>query len=403
MTRYVPRAVTGQLFSALADMPVVVITGMRQTGKTTLLTRQEELRARKYVSLDDFAYLAAAREDPLRFLRDQLQDHGAVTIDEAQKCPEILTAIKGIVDARRIPGQFLLSGSANFLLLKGITESLAGRAVYLELHPFSRRELTKRVTAPFLSTFLETGNIPEGIDTALVVDEDILAGGMPSVRLGEVGNRDMWFRGFEQTYLERDIRDLSRIGNTVPFRNFLRLCALRSGQIMSISEIGRDAKLNGATASRYLSLLEASFVAYRLSPFLSNRASRLIKSPKLYFGDSGLAAFLSGRGASMGALCETYVAQNLLAIVAAEMPEASFFFWHIQGRHEVDFVIQSGNRSMAAEVKYSGQWSPADLSSLKVFLAGTPDCAGAILAYNGTKTLRIGERIWAMPISGLLS
>ncbi|NJD68200.1 MAG: hypothetical protein C3F12_03135 [Candidatus Methylomirabilota bacterium] len=405
---YRRREITQAIKEALQDMPVVVVTGLRQTGKSTLLKMESGLKGRRYINFDDFAYFAAAREDPERFVpNDQ-----PVTIDEAQKCPEILTAIKKVVDSRRRPGQFLLSGSANFAMLKGISETLAGRAIYFTLHPFSRREITGEISiAPFIYDFFHTQEIPSSVTVTPVSSEDVLTGGMPSVCLGEVRNKDLWFKGYEQTYLERDLRDLSQIGHIVSFRHLLHLTALRSAQLLSISQLGRDAKLNVATTSRYLALLEASFVVHRIPPYLRNPASRLIRSSKVYMCDSGLACYLAGiKGPDRdlqeilrGPMLETYVAQNLSAIMATKWPEASLCFWSIQGRYEVDFIVEAGTRCLAIEVKGATRWDDKDLSGLRAFIAATPQCVAGILAYNGEQAVRLGEKLWAIPLGTILS
>lgn len=388
-------------------MPVVVVTGMRQTGKSTMLEMDRSLRGRNYVSFDDFAQLAAAREDPDGFVRS----HDLLTIDEAQKCPEILTAIKRAVDEDRTPGRFLLSGSANFSMLKGVSETLAGRAVYFVLHPFTRREITgKALEKPFLRDFFDKLEVPD-VKATPVDWREVLTGGMPPVCLHQAGDMGFWFKGFEQTYLERDIREFSLIGNVIPFRNLLHLAALRTGQLLSVSQLGRDAKLKAATAARYLSILEASFVIRRVSPYLRNRSSRLIKSPKMYVSDSGLACHLAGIRESdierehplKGALFETYMAQNLAGLIDSCWPDAELGFWHVQGRHEVDFVIEDGGKCLALEMKSGTRWSEGDLSGLRAFLAKTPHCKAAILAYNGDSAVRLGERLWAIPLGMVLS
>lgn len=405
MTRYFQRDIAHTVVEALDEMPVVVITGMRQTGKSTFLHMQPQLKNRQYYTFDDFAHLEAAKENPEVFVDTDIP----LTIDEAQKCPEILTVIKKSVDRKRRPGQFLLSGSANFSILKGISESLAGRAVYFTMHPFTRREITGRIAErPFLQKFLESLKIPKIKAISPIKEIDILQGGMPSVCLEEVKNRFFWFKGYEQTYLERDVRELSQIGNIISFRQLLHLVALRTGQLLSPSQLGRDAKLNAATTSRYLSLLEASFIIYRVSPYLGNRSSRLIKSPKVYSSDSGLASYLAGIESLeaeplKGAMFETYVAQNLSGIVDSKWPEANLYFWNIQGRYEVDFIIEAGKRCLAIEIKAASRWEERDLAGLRVFLSITPHCVAAILAYNGTETVRLGERIWALPLSIVLS
>lgn len=408
MTDYFNRDLAQTVLAALKEIPVVVITGMRQTGKTTFLQREPSLGQRRYVTFDDFAQLEAAKSAPDLFVSSE----EPLTIDEAHKCPEILTAIKKVVDKKRKPGQFLLSGSANFSLLKGITESLAGRSVYFIMNPFSRREIERKTAEkPFLEKFFKSQETPKIKDLKPIQGEEILNGGMPTVCIGETQNRTLWFKGYEQTYLERDVREIRQIENIIAFRNLLRLTALRTGQLLSLSQLGRDSKLTAATTSKFLSLFEISFLITRLSPYLRNRASRLIKSPKLYMSDSGLACFLAGvdrvepisNESLKGAMFETYIAQNLLNIIDSKWPEARLFFWSIQGRHEVDFVIESGAHCVAIEVKSGTRWQDRELSGLKAFLSTTPHCKGAILGYNGLDAVRLGEKIWALPLSLLLS
>lgn len=407
MTVYLPRALGRLTRAALTEMPVVVVTGLRQSGKTTFLQQERGLARRRYLTLDDPAQLAAARTDPEAFVRSD----APLTIDEAQKCPELLVAVKREVDRARAPGRFLLSGSANFALLSGVTESLAGRALYLTLHSSTRRELAGRLApAPFVRRAFEAGAPPACTAPGGITPRAVTDGGLPPVCLGQTRRPALWFRGYEQTYLERDVRALARIGDLVPFRTLLQLAALRTGQILGVSDLGRDAKLNAATAARYLSLLEASFVVRRVAPFLANRASRLIKSPKLYVSDSGLASHLAGvdearlaaGDPTWGALLETYVAQNLAAILDAEWPEARLGYWHVQGRHEVDFVIEAGRDCMAIEVKASSRWDDRDLAGLRAFLDKTPRCRVAIIAYGGSEVVRLAERLWAVPLAGLL-
>ena len=408
MTVYYSRDIGGLVSKALSEMPVVVISGMRQTGKTTLLQRQPGLRARRYVTFDDFAQLEAAKADPDRFVASD----EPLTIDEAHKCPEVLTAIKRAVDKKRVAGRFLLSGSASFAMLKGVSESLAGRALYLVLHPFNRREIRRRAgRVPFIRSFFDERVVPKIKGLQPITPREVLTGGMPSVCLGEVKDASLWFKGYEQTYLERDVRAISGIGNIMAFRNLLRLAVMRTGQLMSPSEVGRDAKLNATTTSRYLSVLEASFVLRRVGPYLRNKTTRLIKSPKMYTGDSGLAGFLSGVSASevpadlplFPALFETYVAVNLLGILDATWPAATLHFWNVQGRYEVDFVIEAGRHCLAVEVKSGGRWEDRDLSGLRAFLAATPHCKAAVLSHNGTEAVQLGEKLWALPTDLILS
>ncbi len=405
MTKYLPRLMARRIAGALGSMPVVVLTGMRQTGKSTFLQKQKELKDRRYVTLDDYDQLEAARKDP----DGLLSADRPIIIDEVQRVPELLIAVKRAVDRNRRPGFFLLSGSANLFLLKGVTESLAGRAIYYQMHPFCREEkgLALRST-----TFIERcfqGDAPSSsMRGSPVSEEEILSGGMPSVFLGETAERGEWFKGFIQTYLERDIHQLGRVTDIIEFRNLLQLAALRTGSLLTLSQLGRDGKLTTRTTGEYLSILEASFVIRRVPPYLMNRASRVVKSPKIYFSDSGLVCFLAGvsrldREPLKGAMLETYVAQNLAALIEASSRRMSLHFWNVQGRYEVDFVVESGRECVAIEVKGSPRWEDKDLSALKVFLASTPHCTLGILAYNGTEAVKLGERLWALPLGLVLS
>ncbi len=239
----------------------------------------------------------------------------------------------------------------------------------------------------------------------------MLAGGLPPACLGPADALDEWFRGYIQTYIERDVRQLSQIADLVAFRTLSQLAALRTGQILSIAGLARDAKLTAVTAGRYLDLLETSFVIRRIPPFLKNRSSRLIKSPKLYVSDSGLAAHLAGvqdladeRDERLrGGLYETYAAQNIAAILEAHAPSAQIFYWHEQGRHEVDLVIESGRRVAAIEVKAGSRWRDEELAGLRTFLERTPACIAAVLAYNGREAVRLDEKLYAIPLGHLLS
>src|SRR5215510_15094717 len=398
MTDYRAREITSRLATALAEMPVVVLTGMRQTGKTTLLQHDPALPGRRYLSLDDFATLEAAQRNPEALVAGK----EPLTIDEAQRVPELLRAIKLAVDRQRRSGQYLLSGSANFHLLQGITESLAGRAVYLTLHPMQRREIAGATEqAPFLRELFAHGAPPKRPRFDSFDPAEILRGGMPTVALGQVRDPRLWFRGYEQTYLERDLRDLTQIADLTAFRTLLRLAALRTGQVLNQSELARDAKLSVTTATRYLSLLEAAFLIARLPSHRTNRTSRLIKAPKLYFSDAGLAAHLAGvytltpvaDEPLAGALLETYVYQNLAALCEATWPEAELAYWHVQGRHEVDFIIRIGRDTLAIEVKFASRWSERDLRGLQTFLELDHRCCTGVLTHCGEDVAQLGERL----------
>ena len=284
--------------------------------------------------------------------------------------------------------------------------------MYLNLQPFSRRETTEKTDqTPFLRTFFEKQALPRTPRVSPIAPGEMVSGGMPPVCLGEAEDLSVWFQGFEQTYIERDLRSLAQVGDLVAFRNFMKLTALRSGQILNVSGIARDAKLSATTATRYLGLLETSFVISRLTPYRGNRASRLVKSPKVFVADSGLAAHLAGVASLepradeplRGPLFETFVAVNLASILSAHWPEAALFYWNVQSRHEVDFVIEAGRDSLAMEIKAASRWDERDLRGLEAFLSATPRCRAAVLTHNGTGAARLGDRLWAIPAGLLLS
>ena len=368
---YKPRELSGLAREALDSLPVVVITGLRQSGKTTFLREDPVFRGRKYYSLDDFAVLEAARRDP----DGLVAGNEPITIDEAQRCPELFIAVKRAVDRKRLPGQYVLSGSANLTLLSSVTESLAGRAIYLRLTPFTRREArggTKR--KPFLASLIE-GRLHRHSTSASaesVNDPEVLNGGMPSIITGETAQPRLWFLGYEQTYLERDLRDLSQVGDLVAFRSLMRLAALRSARILNQSDLARDARLSVNTVTRYLGLLETSMIIDRVEPYLTSRTTRLIKSPKIFVNDSGIASHLTigrgrprRRGASQRRLYDTYVYQNLSGILAARFRNTRSIFWSVQGRHAVDFTISRGRDVVAVEVKAGSRFRDKDLAGLE--------------------------------------
>ena len=406
MTSYLPREMAARLERASRSLPVIVLSGMRQTGKSTLLQHERGLtKGRTYKTLDDFATLAASRANP-----EALLDHPAI-LDEVQRCPDLMVAIKRMVDAHRKPGQFVLSGSANLALLGHVAETLAGRAAYFCLRPMTRREINGTTShSPFIVEFLKHPKLPAG-KASRVTDEDVLRGGLPPACLGPADAATEWFRGYVQLYIERDVRQLSNIADLISFRALAQLLALRTAQILSISELARDVKLSAATAGRYLNLLEATFLIQRVPPYLKNRSSRLVKSPKVHMADSGLAAYLAGitefeagrDDRLRGALYETYAAQNILALLDSHIPDAQLAYWHEQGRHEVDFVIENGRNCIAVEVKAGTRWSEHDLSGLRAFVDRTPSCMAGVLAYNGQDAVKLEGKLWAIPLGHLLA
>ncbi|MBU4174350.1 MAG: ATP-binding protein [Actinobacteria bacterium] len=406
VSRYLPREISGQVEMLLRNSPVVIVTGMRQVGKSTMLVNDPLLKDREYISLDDLALLEASNENPDSMLRS----YGPLTIDEAQRSDALFLAIKRSVDRKREAGRFLLSGSASFELRKSVSESLAGRAVYLRMMPLTRRETlggTKR--KPFLLRFMESpGKRMRMDDIKPVSNKEIVAGGMPPVVLASEEEAQVWLMGYEQNYVERDIRYISRVDNIVGFRNVLRLLAARTGQILNVSQVARDAALPVKTTFRYLGWLENLFLVYRLQTYHGGRTKRVRKAPKIFVSDTGLACHLSGctdlAGDPMrGHIVESYVAQNLLGILNSHTLAWNLYYWRNDTGLEVDFVIENKRETLAIEVKAGESWSKRDLKGLRAFLSAVPGCKAGILAYNGTEMINLGDRIWAVPMGLLLS
>ena len=392
---------------AIRALPVIVITGARQTGKSTLLRHTECLKKFRSVSLDDMNALLGVKRDP----EGTLAGREPLIIDEAQKAPEIFPAIKRAVDADRRRGMFVLSGSANLLLMRAVSESLAGRALYLYLGPLTQREIRAAPESPLLVDILkgpltpdEIGNSGERV--AGSTEAEWVAGGFPPAVLApNAEERRLWFTGYEQTYLDRDLRDLTQVADISDFQRLMRLAALRTGQVLNLRDLARDAGINHVTASRWVSLLETSFLLARLPPWHSNRSKRLAKAPKIYWCDSGLASFMAGlysaddlrQSALRGAIAETYLFQNLTSMLHEHLPEARVSHYRSHAGSEVDFIVELGRRSVALEMKASARVDPRDFRGLDEYLALAPDCVAGLVLYGGDRVVKLARRVWAVP------
>ncbi len=367
-----PRLIAPSLGHRLRVMPAVVVTGARQTGKSTLA---QELApgGRRFFTLDDLDVLDAARRDPDSLLGgDQ-----PVTIDEVQREPSLLHAVKRAIDRQRQPGRFLLTGSANLLLMRQVSESLAGRASYLTLWPMTRREQRGLGRGGLWEELLNARDEdwPEllAAQPALWEDWRTLArrGGFPSpsLQLEADRDRDVWFDGYERTYLERDLQGLSSISALPDFRRLMRAACLRMGQLVNQAELGRDVALPQPTVRRYLNLLETSYLLVRLPTYAVNRTKRLVKSPKLYWGDTGVAMHLAQEEEPRGAHLENLVLHDLLAWRDTRLDRAELFYWRTTIGEEVDFVIETGNRILPIEVKATARPRLRDAAHLRTFRA----------------------------------
>jgi predicted AAA+ superfamily ATPase len=337
----------------------MLVTGARQVGKTTFLQnlRQED---RTYVTLDDPLVLSLAKQDPPLFMQ---RFPGPVLIDEIQYAPELLPYIKMEVDRSRRPGHFWLTGSQQFHLMKGVSESLAGRVGIVQLLGLSRMEQARQghASTPFLPVMEDLDQRVQSCP-ALSLKELYLMiwrGSFPALALHEEADRDLFYNSYVQTYLQRDIRDLARVGDEMAFLRFLRAAAARSGHLLNHAELARDADVSPNTAKSWLSILQASGIVYLLEPWHVNVTKRLVKTPKLYFLDTGLCAWLTQwsspetleAGAASGSMLETWILSEILKTWWHNGRSAPFYFYRDKDQKEIDLLIIQDNTVYPLEFK----------------------------------------------------
>mgnify|MGYP000849604046 FL=1 len=333
--RYIPRRMRGLLLQCLASYPVVVVTGPRQAGKSTLL--RQSLPQAGWVSLEDPDLREFAATDPRGFFE---RFSSPLVIDEVQRVPQLLSYLQTRVDAAGRMGDYVLSGSHRFELLAGVTQSLAGRAAMLELPPLSAPEL------------VGTARLPASLD------EMLWLGGYPALRSRDV-DPARYYADYVATYLERDVRRLTAVHDLGTFQRFLRLAATRTGQLLNLSALANDTGISQPTASAWMNLLEAGYIVRRVPPYHRNFGKRMVKTPKLYFLDSGLCAWLldirSPQGLashhSRGAMFETWVVGEALKSRAARGDTRGVYFWRDNIGNEVDLVLEDNGRLTLVEIK----------------------------------------------------
>ncbi|WP_382204250.1 ATP-binding protein [Hydrogenophaga defluvii] len=399
------------LNEALQDTPAVLINGPRQCGKTTLAQQLASERGdMAYLTLDDPNLLAAVQQDPLGFAR-QLD---RAVIDEVQRAPQLLLALKLVIDQDRRPGRFLLTGSANLMALPQIADSLAGRLALHTLLPLSQAEIQGRPNDFLQRAQAQTWPLSHPLWAAPQRDTvgQVLAGGYPEMRQRPTAaRRQAWAKAYIQTLVERDVRDIAQIDQLHQLPHTLAVAAAQCGQLFNATQAGAQLGLNGKTVDKYLGILEKLFLVQRLPAWSHNELSRLIKAPKLHFLDAGLQASMTrlssdlvfNQRARWGATLETWVHAELRK--ALSLSADAWFLSHYRDKDqvEVDFVLESPLRQiMGIEVKAAATVQASDFKGLKKLQSLTGDAfTTGIVLYDGTQALSFGSGLWAVPLSAL--
>lgn len=397
----------GRIRNALQDTRVVLLAGPRQAGKTTLAKKMAG-RNRQFRTLDDPTVLAAAQTDPVGFI----QNSYGMVIDEVQRAPGLLLAIKQSVDEDPRPGRFLLTGSANLMMLPKVADSLAGRMSVLDLLPFSAAELT-REQGRFLAHAFQ--GIPPETGRPLVrseLQELVLTGGYPEACAKTTWQRrQAWHLDYAKATVERDVRDIAQVDKLRELPRLLRALAHHSGQLLNHTKVSSSLGLTNVTAQRYTSLFEQLYLLRTLPAWSGGGLARLTRTPKLHFLDSGLLATLRGVTAAtlaenrteFGAILETFVFSELLK--QASLTENRFEFSHFRDKeqHEVDIVIEDDSLGVVGiEVKASSTVTAKDFAGLRLLAEATGKrFRSGLVLYDGKDTLPFGPRLWAAPISSL--
>ena len=398
---FIERSIEPVIRRAAKEFPAIVLTGPRQSGKTTLLKHIFGDKYR-YVSLEPPDIRMAATEDPRGFMEIYPPP---VIFDEIQYVPDLLPYIKEKIDARRDRyGQFLITGSQNLLLVERVTESLAGRAAMLRLLPLSRREAIghPQRQLPWEAEMREPGKktLPAGLW------KEFLRGGYPELAAHPKRDAALWQSSYIQTYMERDVRSLRQVGDLTEFQSFLRALAVRSAQLLHLSELSRDLGVAVNTVKAWLSVLEATHQVIILRPYFANIGKRLVKTPKVYFTDVGTLCFLAGlkdsehaaSGPMGGAIFETAIITEVFKTIISRGIEPQMYFWRTSTGVEVDLVVESGRGLIPVEVKLSSTPKPAMAQGIKAFRGDFGDkVAEGYVIHTGDIRLPLGSGVTALP------
>ena len=407
----VKRSITPTLLKALSDSPVVLLNGARQVGKSTLVNWiSEHDHPAQYLTLDDAAILSSIHLDPSDFLSGYDKP---LVIDEVQRAPELFRAIKRKVDKNRKPGQYLLTGSANVLLLPRLSESLAGRMEILSLHPFSQSEL-EETAGSFTDAAFNTRPSSFSPKPATQADtlQRILTGGFPEAQQRPaLDRRNAWFGSYITTILQRDIRDLANIEGLTTLPNLLSILAARSGSLLNFAELSNSSNIPQTTLKRYLVLLETTFLIQQIPPWSGNLSKRLIKTPKIYLTDTGLMTYLVGAderrlktdGSLLGKITETFVLNELMKLNTWSKTKSRIYHYRTQLGKEIDFLLERSDGGIVAiEIKSS---TTVDSSSFAAMISLSHDLkkrfVRGIVIYTGKEVIPFGNNLLALPIQSL--
>jgi len=403
-----PRSIEPRIAEALLDTPVVLLAGPRQAGKTTLVRQIAARQGLHYITLDDELTWLSARADPVGIVRNL----GRAVIDEVQRAPQLLLAIKKSVDEDRRPGRFLLTGSANLMALPTVADSLAGRMETLSLLPLSQSEIESRsanwIDSAFAGQLLKVERPALGLELV----ERVLRGGYPeAVARASAKRRRAWARQYLDALILRDVRDVAGIDKLDQLPRFLRALAQTAGQMCNYTQLGAQVGLDGKTAPRYLGVFEQMYLLKRVDVWARNRLKRVAKTPKLQFIDAGLLAALLDLSAEevqrdrtrFGNALETFVFAELLKHTTTAEGDYRLLHYRDADQVEVDVVIENAaGQLVGVEIKAAATVKPSDLRGLKKLasLAGSQFKLGVLL-YDGAETLPLGDGIWAVPMSTL--
>lgn len=403
------RHAAAPLRTALADRPAVLLHGARQTGKTTLVRAVAEEVGAQYVTLDDLTMLSAARSDPAGFLAGFAKP---LVLDEVQRAPELLLAIKAAVDRKRTPGRFLLTGSANVLLLPQVAESLAGRMEIVNLWPFSQGEIEGAGEGFIAAAFGDAPPVLSRRSPSAPLTDRVLRGGYPEAfPIQSAERRRAWFDAYVTSILQRDVRDLARIEGLTELPRLLALLAARPMAQLNYADLSRGIGLPQSTLKRYFALLEAVFLVRLLPPWHTNIGKRLVKTPKVLLTDTGLAAHLMGiDGARLaddrglfGGLLESFVAMELVKQAGWSVDPPALYHFRTHEGDEVDLVLERrGGAVVGIEVKSAATVTATDFKGLRALAeaAGRRFRRGIVL-YTGAEVVPFGAGLFALPVEAL--